>query len=218
MDSLIELIKKETLYLFQDAFYQNITNKILNHLHQDEAKEGYVYFIKNGHENGNVKIGCAINIDNRIKSYSTSFDKKIFIVGYIKAKNYYNLEKEIHSYFLNKKVKGEWFNLDAYDFIDLKSQYDFIDVHNFYVNSKKITELEKGDYLPYVSSDFIDFAKTLETDKIYYPGSLCKKFEKEYNKKINTSWFGRELNKAIVHLGYKKINSTNGGIRSFKIF
>ena len=85
MENLEKLIKRETNYMFSDAFYNNFTNKILNFISENKHKEGYVYFIKNGSNSSKVKIGNAINLDNRINSYKTSFYEKVFIVGYIRG-------------------------------------------------------------------------------------------------------------------------------------
>lgn len=218
MDSLEKLIKKETSYMFTDVFYSNFTGKILNFVSENKHKEGYVYFIKNGSNSSKVKIGNAIDIDNRVCSYKTAFYEKVFIVGYIKSDNYIFLEKEIHDTLLSKKIKGEWFDLDALDFFNIKENYDFISINDYYSNKTKIKDMtEKESTLK--NSNILDFCKKLKTNKKYETSILEKTYKDLYpNENISsTSWFGRELSNTFKILGLNKINSTQGGIRSFTL-
>lgn len=218
MESLKNLIIKETSNMFNDVFYDKISNEILKLMNKEHNNSGYIYFIKNGENSKTIKIGCAINIDNRVESYTTSFDKKIFIVGYIKCDNFFCIEKEIHSFFSDKKSRGEWFELNSYDFIDVRTNYDFKEINDYYSNKILIEKMNKKQNINLSSDDsIINFAQTLKKEKKYMPSDLFISFNKQYsnNKYTNVSWFGRELNKSFIYLGYKKTHSTNGGVRSF---
>lgn len=216
MDSLEKLIKRETNYMFTDAFYERFTKKINDFVSDKKNETGYVYLIKNGRFGNNIKIGSAIDIDKRVLSYQTAFHEKIFIVGYIKAEEYIFVEKEIHKIFSDKKIKGEWFNIDDLDIFTLKELYEYNEVNNFYNNSIKIEKMIPQKNISSFS-ELIDFCKSLEINKSYKTSGLFKKFT-ELNPKCeikNTSWFGREISKIFKNLGLKKIDSTANGIRTF---
>lgn len=217
MEDLKNLIKRETSNMFSDTFYSKISNEILKLMNKETNNTGYIYFIKNGSNSKNVKIGCAINIDNRVKSYRTSFDKKTFILGYIKCENFFHVEKELHSFFSDKKTKGEWFELDSYDFIDIKNNYDFKAINDYYSNSVLIEKMIAKENIEDKNDLVISFAKRLVIDKEYFPFRLYSEFLKENPKTeiLTVYWFGRELNKAIIYLGFKRKDSTKGGTRRF---
>jgi len=216
MDSLENLIKKETNYMFSDAFYEMFAKKINDFVYEKKNTDGYVYFIKNGSSGNKVKIGSAINIDNRVNSYQTAFHEKIFILGYIKAENYIFLEKDIHRLFSDSRIKGEWFEIDDLDIFTLKELYEYNEINDFYnksINIEKMTpKISVSNF-----SELIDFCKKLELNKSYNTSGLFKKF-KELNPECeikSISWFGRELSSVFKTLGLKKKESTSGGIRTF---
>ena len=216
MDSLEKLIRKETNYMFAEGFYENFTKKILSFVSENKHTSGFVYFIKNGSSSNKIKIGSAIDIDKRILSYQTAFYEKIFIVGYIKSDDYIFLEKEIHKTFSDKRIKGEWFEIDQLDFYTLRELYCFYDINDFYKKNIKITDMPNNLQLNEFN-ETIDFCKKLELNKVYKTSDLFKEFKGMYpslsNKTI--SWFGRDLSKCLKIIGIKKISNTNGGIRTF---
>ncbi len=216
MENLEKLIKRETNYMFSDVFYENFTKKILLFLSENKHKDGFVYFIKNGISSNKVKIGSAIDIDKRINSYQTSFHEKIYILGYIKSDDYIFLEKEIHDTFSEKRVKGEWFEIDDLDLYTIKELYNFNNVNDFYKRNINIKDMPNKVLLNDVSG-MISFCENLKLNHVYKTSDLFKVFlEKNTDCKIiNVSWFGRELSKTLKRIGIKKIDSTNGGIRTF---
>lgn len=216
MENLEKLLKRETNYMFADVFYINLTKKLMDFMSDNKHKDGFVYFIKNGAYGSKVKIGSAIDIDKRVSSYQTAFNEKIFVIGYIKSEDYIFLEREIHSFFSDKRLKGEWFELNEFDLFNLRESFDFIDVNDFYNNRVLIKNMPKK-INENKFNGIVDFCKKLEFNKYYNTGDLFRKYKNEYPESniINASWFGRELSKTLGILGIKKKDSTNGGIRKF---
>ncbi|PKR77830.1 hypothetical protein CEY16_07835 [Halalkalibacillus sediminis] len=70
----------------------------------------YVYFIKESGMN-RIKIGKAIDPEQRIKELSTGSAHNYEIVHLIKSENPYKTENLFHKYFNEKRCKGEWFDL-----------------------------------------------------------------------------------------------------------
>ncbi|QGH33513.1 hypothetical protein GI584_05545 [Gracilibacillus salitolerans] len=76
----------------------------------NELDTSYVYFIK---ESGmdHIKIGKADDPEQRKKELSTGSAHTHEIVHLIKSKKPYKTENLFHSYFHDKRFKGEWFDL-----------------------------------------------------------------------------------------------------------
>lgn len=83
-------------------------------------KPGYVYAIKNP-ENGQVKIGIAINPTNRLNKLKYKINNLLEIVVCVYVDDMGLTEQELHTMFYHKKVMGEWFNLDGSDIILLEN-------------------------------------------------------------------------------------------------
>lgn len=216
MKSLESLLKSETNYMFTDTFYHNLSKKISDFYSENKNKDGFVYFIKNGAKGNKVKIGSAINIDNRVKGCQTAFHDKIFILGFIKSSDYIFLEKDVHSLFSDNRIKGEWFELNEIDIFTLKELYDYKQVNDFYDFKIPIEKMKPKEYKNKFN-EITEFCKNLELNKKYTASGLLKKFKSD-NPEVeipSTSWFGREMSNSFNFLGLKKISSTSGGIRSF---
>ena len=65
-----------------------------------------VYFISNG---SGVKIGFSDNVDRRISEFQTGNDFELVLFGLMKGDMV--LEKKAHSYFKEKKILGEWYDI-----------------------------------------------------------------------------------------------------------
>lgn len=69
----------------------------------------YVYFVKCGEA---IKIGVAENIERRIKEFKVGNPFEItleFAVCFEDRNKAFAYEKELHYYFDNVRIKGEWF-------------------------------------------------------------------------------------------------------------
>lgn len=200
--------------LFSDTFYNQVSLEIYN---INSQKNGMVYFIKNGKKSNLYKIGCSFDLDKRLKSYKTSFESGVFVLGLINASDCFVLEKEIHQTFREKRVNGEWFKLSFEDVLYLKEVYEVEFFNNFYKNS--VSQINKTDFQLNSNPKIIDLAKNLKPDTIYYTENLFSIYKKKYGNEYKTSsWFGRDLNKCLKILGIKRKNLNKDGVRSFVIF
>jgi predicted nucleic-acid-binding protein len=96
---------------------------------------GHVYFIRlNGLPQ--VKIGATSHEDYnvRISSYKTGAPNGIEVLGVIKTKDPFGLEKEIHKRFSMYKWKNEWYNIST------KQVEQVLDEHN-HKQSMYVTEV-----------------------------------------------------------------------------
>lgn len=76
------------------------------------TERGYVYLLRED-VRGLVKIGRAVNPRNRVQKIAAILPSTCRVVGLIEAANMEELEKELHRRFADRRVKGEWFKLDA---------------------------------------------------------------------------------------------------------
>lgn len=88
---------------------------------------GFVYVIKNT-LNDLYKIGITTNLKNRIRSLTTQSGCELMVVLYIELHYDYDespstIEKELHTYFKNKRTLGEWFTLDVKDLIRIRQLF-----------------------------------------------------------------------------------------------
>ena len=79
---------------------------------------GFLYLFKKDDE---YKIGITRNVKNRSIAVKGS-SKDFSIICYEKVEDYGNKEGELHNYFSDKRIRGEWFNLNDNDIEYIKSK------------------------------------------------------------------------------------------------
>lgn len=83
----------------------------------DENEDDSLYIIKSGDL---YKIGYSSSFSKRIKNYKVhNPDLKILLV--IKTSDAFDLEQTLHTKYKDKRIKGEWFNLDVDDITEITS-------------------------------------------------------------------------------------------------
>lgn len=88
-------------------------NEIINIPNIDEfQKEGFVYLIKC---DDSYKIGVSKKPHNRLNTLQTGTAKKLELIYYKKFDDCYKVEKYLHKTFNDKRISGEWFNLEIRD-------------------------------------------------------------------------------------------------------
>jgi hypothetical protein len=80
-----------------------------------------VYFVQA--DNGLTKIGCTRNIINRFSALKTSSPCDLKIVGFVNSADQYTLERKIHTYLSDKRVRGEWFKLSSVELMALNERF-----------------------------------------------------------------------------------------------
>lgn len=79
---------------------------------QSQKINGYVYLAKD--DMGNVKIGSTNSVDERVKQLKRGC-ASVEIIAKIKAKRYIYMEKLLHDWLNQYRVKGEWFYSEEED-------------------------------------------------------------------------------------------------------
>ncbi|MCU7997419.1 MULTISPECIES: GIY-YIG nuclease family protein [unclassified Shewanella] len=80
--------------------------------------KGFVYVIESEY---GFKIGKTINIKNRTKLFSVKLPFEIKLIHYAEFDDYSSAEREMHLHFSNKRLEGEWFDLDKDDIDYIKT-------------------------------------------------------------------------------------------------
>lgn len=83
-----------------------------------ESKTGYVYLIQAG-DLYRFKIGCATNLEKRLSSLKTASPVPLCLLGAKKVADMYAEEKNWHKLFSATRKKGEWFDLDPKQFLNI---------------------------------------------------------------------------------------------------
>ena len=94
---------------------ENVEYKEIN-----ESEKGVVYLLKIKDTN-QYKIGVSKDFDRRYNEISPKMPFELKTINLIKSFNIYDLEKELHEKFANKRIKGEWFELEEKDVEYIKS-------------------------------------------------------------------------------------------------
>lgn len=104
------IIKINDKYTYKKE--DNFLKKIFNYDH------GFIYLANSLH---GWKIGKTKDLKRREKEFGIKLPFKIYFKYYIRTNGKDALEKELHDFFNEKNIDGEWFNLENKDFENLKS-------------------------------------------------------------------------------------------------
>ena len=85
-------------------------------------KEGYTYLI-HAENLYRFKIGCAVDYKKRLGALQTSSPIKLYLIAKKKTIDMYAEEKKWHSLFSKKRERGEWFDLDYKDLINITKNW-----------------------------------------------------------------------------------------------
>lgn len=81
----------------------------------------YVYFLTA--DNGLTKIGKTTRLDERIHHFTTKLPYELTETLVLETNNCTVLETELHNKFVNKRIRGEWFNLTREDISWIRDKY-----------------------------------------------------------------------------------------------
>lgn len=112
LESLLEKLpfyelSKESFFVVVQPYYF-VSQKLTEHF----KRKGFVYFIQN--ESGLVKIGKSKNPVNRMAHVKLCCNNPILLDEIFVTDNVLT-ENQLHKYFKNKNVYGEWFKLNSQD-------------------------------------------------------------------------------------------------------
>jgi len=124
--------RKDPRYkVFKPGNYKNINDAIFEQSPASTIKEGYVYVITNRAWPEWVKIGMAIDAEDRLNGYQTSSPMRDFVLEHSVASNdRRKSEKEAHTRALPLATdcKGEWFKMSvkqAITILDSLNEYGY---------------------------------------------------------------------------------------------
>ena len=75
-----------------------------------------IYFIQSG-GNGAIKIGEAVNVEERLKQLQVGNPEQLFILKILKHKPK-TFETKLHKHFKNFHIKGEWYSNEIKELIN----------------------------------------------------------------------------------------------------
>lgn len=108
MDTFLELSPNKLIYM---EFYKNY------HTIVDIEKFNYVYIIEGTHKGvSRYKIGKANDIKDRISRFEVKIPFDIKLICSFRVKDAISFESELHRVFAEKRLSGEWFDLNTKDF------------------------------------------------------------------------------------------------------
>ena len=93
-------------------------------IHKRQSANGYVYLI---HCVGTsfYKIGISkIDYYSRLSTMQSGCPYKLELVNTMHSTQYQNLEKTLHAKFKNKRIRGEWFDLDLESLSKVKGYFE----------------------------------------------------------------------------------------------
>ena len=79
---------------------------------------GYVYLIRSEH---GYKIGKTTSVKSRVKLFGVKLPFDIELEHYAYFDDHHSAERELHERFSNKRIQGEWFDLNPIDVELIKS-------------------------------------------------------------------------------------------------
>ena len=122
LDKFLKEITKEEINKYNYKIKERIVTEMKelnsnNKIPRNKIIKGYIYIIKSKNL---YKIGRAINIRNRVKTYRTENPFGIKVILQQKVNDYIGIETKLLKKFKSKQVKGEWFKLNKQDIEQIK--------------------------------------------------------------------------------------------------
>ena len=120
--------RKDPRYkVFKPGYYKNINDAIFEQSSISTIKEGYVYVITNKAWPDWVKIGMAIDAEDRLSGYQTSSPHRDYVLNYsVSSNDRRKSEQEAHNKaaILALEQQGEWFKLPVEQAINILDNLD----------------------------------------------------------------------------------------------
>ena len=113
--------------VFKPGNYKNINDAVFSQSSINQIQEGYVYVMTNKAWPDWVKIGMAIDAEDRLNGYQTSSPHRDYVLEhYVASNDRRKSEKEAHTRALplSTDTKGEWFKLSVEQAITILDNLD----------------------------------------------------------------------------------------------
>jgi hypothetical protein len=118
------------------------------------------------------KIGFSKNPNNRRATIQTHCPLDVELIATFKTHKHIEVESQLHERFLNKRTRGEWFELTPEDLLMLKVELGF-------TFKKDISKITQDETFSYNSSELI--SKRIDNQKL---GALKTLFEDLFGCKV----------------------------------
>ena len=157
-----------------------------------ENDEGYIYIIESDY---GFKIGMATDYWTRFSEIKTGCPIELKLKRVFSVSNVVKTEKELHKLFSDKKIRGEWFNLNDEDvkIIENYLNYNHYLIRLIDVKNKKVIKPEKI---------YDSLFSTVEPKKFNTINEVYLKTEINNLRKENEK-LRKEYNKLIIKLSTK---------------
>ena len=120
--------RKDPRYsMFKPGKYKNIGDAIFEQSGVSDVKEGHVYVITNKAWPSWLKIGMALDAQDRLSGYQTSSPHRDYVLEHsVWSNQRRKAEQQAHSRatMLSEEVAGEWFKLPVYKAIEVLDNLD----------------------------------------------------------------------------------------------
>ena len=112
-----------------------------------KGKKSYIYIIKNLDSN-NLKVGVGSDPLKRLKQLQTGSDSELSLVyTSFLCSNAFNLENDIHNYFKEFHVRGEWFKVSEKEVISYLEKQRYLLSSDLDLSfDSKLIEMMENDY------------------------------------------------------------------------
>lgn len=114
-----ENVNDDDIEKFNKKVRAELHNELIaesKHVKNKPKKQGYVYFVQA--DGQHYKIGGTSNLESRIKNLQVASPNDLKLIAWIEINDWQEKEKQVHEYFDDKKIHGEWFDITLSEIID----------------------------------------------------------------------------------------------------
>ena len=160
--------RKDPRYkIFKPGHYKNINDAIFEQSEASNIKEGYVYVITNKAWPDWVKIGMAIDAEDRCNGYQTSSPHRDYILEHsVHSNDRRKAEQQAHTRAtkLASETNGEWFKLTVQQAIEV---LDNLDEHRLRATKEANTDTPKDKLQERpIQADLWSYAEDREAKRV----------------------------------------------------
>jgi len=148
--------------VFKPGNYKNINDAVFSQSSINQIQEGYVYVMTNKAWPDWVKIGMAIDAEDRLNGYQTSSPHRDYVLEhYVASNDRRKSEREAHTRALPLATdsKGEWFKLSVEQAITILDNLD--EQHRTVIKADKNPQEDELQERP-KQTDFWDLTKDFQ--------------------------------------------------------
>ena len=123
--SFYENVNDDDIEEYNKAVQVELHNELISDSKRAENKpenQGYVYFVQA--DGQHYKIGGTSNLKSRMKSLQVASPNDLRLIAWLEINDWPEKEDQLHEYFDDKKIHGEWFDITVSEIIEWARLYD----------------------------------------------------------------------------------------------